>query len=245
VPFCRACHAEIPGTVCGWCGRTVDAAETAVSATNQRRMRTKWLIVMGVAVGLPLLGLAIGRGTPSAIRRVSSLPAVKDAIGGRCRWAMSDSSDAGRDGWKVVECQDGATKGGPAFYVDKIGRVFSKNAAAKTATEVPYPPETPAWLRPGVTCSMADYYDDCLAGIVIEKVRVVTGQDLAALQGIADQTLSLRPGRTREVAEKVLSCGGGSSEARCGSFYREMRLVAGEVARQIADQRDRPSDSKR
>jgi hypothetical protein len=238
VPFCQACHAESPGTVCGWCARPLAANASAESATTQVRGRKKWFLVMAVAVGVPGLALAISRTTPSAIRRVTSDPAVASGLRGQgCDWVLSDATDQGRTGWSVVQCHLGKPSEDPAFFVDKIRRVYSKNAAAKMSTDLPYPPEVPAWSRPGIACTLSDYYDDCVAAVVIEQVGRITGQDLPALQVIADQTLSLPPGRSRAAAAKVAACGITSKDARCGSFAREMRFVEQEVARQIVAQR--------
>ena len=84
---------------------------------------------------------------------------------------------------------------------------------------------------------MMEYYDDCMAGIVIKHVARVAPAPLPDLQAIADQTLSFPTGHSGEIAAKIAACGGGSFEARCGHFTREMQAIETQVLRQIAEQR--------
>src|SRR5262245_7387918 len=108
MPFCRACHADSEGTVCGWCGRTFEAAAAAVDTAARRKGRGKWLLVMAVAVGVPGLGLAAIRVTPSAVRTVKTAPGVAQGLaekGHDCRWTVGEAGEPGRDGWKLVRCQ--------------------------------------------------------------------------------------------------------------------------------------------
>jgi hypothetical protein len=167
------------------------------------------------------------------------LPDLVEGIevkGHTCRWVVTDAMEPGRQGWKVVQCFLDAGDAGPAWYLATTRAVYARNAAAKIWSQVQDPPAVPAWLRPGIACSMQDYYDDCMVGIVIDHVRPKSGAVLPQLQKVADQTLSFSTGHAREVAAKVEACGVTGQEARCGQFNREMRAVADEVVRQLAVQ---------
>ncbi len=229
------------GEVCPWCGRTFAAAVAVVRTARAARWRWIPPAVVGVG-GLIMLLVRFGV-TPLAVTEVQrALPDLVGRIEGqghKCRWTVRDAAEPGREGWQVVQCLLDGGGDGPAWYLARTRAAYAKNAAARIWSKAPEPPEIPAWTRPGVTCSMSDYYDDCMVGIVIDKVRPVSRQGLAELQEIADKTLSFAPGHSRQVAEKVHACGVASADARCGQFGREMAVIEEEVIRQLAAQRSR------
>lgn len=235
------CQCLGTGQVCAWCGRDFAASAAEAQAAFRWRNRVPALVIAAVAVAVMGALVALWRMPPSEVGAVlRAFPGLGERLenkGHTCDWSATPADEPGRAGWKVARCKLEGGDTGPAWYVTPIKVVYAHNAAAKLWSESSDPPEIAAWDRQGTDCTMMEYYDNCMADVVIDHVRRAAPAPLPALQHIADQTLSFSAGHSAALAAKIAKCGGGSFESRCGQFTREIEAVNLQVVQQIAAQR--------